>query len=188
MSRTYIAVHNKALLAEGDLHSVVRTVKQQQPDAEPYLFDLENGKRVDIDWRGDVEKVIAGLPVSLLPPVKKRGRPKLGVLSKEVTLLPEHWEWLAVQRGGASTTLRRLIDTAMTKTTPAQQRRIKQDQLYSMMRVFEDEAGFEAASRALYRLEEQAFLNAIAGWPQALQDIYKQKFSALMTSGNENHD
>ena len=148
MGDIYIAIHNKTLIAQGELPAVIRETVKQFPDAEPYLFKLDDGKRTDIDWRGDAEDVISRLPVSLMPQVKKRGRPKLGVKSKEVTLLPEHWEWLSLQRGGASTTLRKLIDAAMAQMTPEQARRIKQDQLYNMMRVFEDEAGFEAASRA----------------------------------------
>ena len=188
MSSTYIAIHNKSLIAQGELPAVIREALRQFPDAEPYLYKLDNGKRVDIDWRGDAEDVIQRLPASLLPPIKKRGRPKLGVISKEVTLLPEHWEWLSVQRGGASTTLRRLIDSAMSRMTPAQERRIKQDQLYSMMRVFEDEAGFEAASRALYRLDDTAFSSAISTWPVDLQAIYKDKFERLQNIGNNSDD
>ena len=188
MSNIYIAIHNKALIAQGELPAVIRETVKQFPDAEPYLFKLDDGKRTDIDWRGDAEEVISRLPASLMPPVKKRGRPKLGVKSKEVTLLPEHWEWLSLQRGGASTTLRKLIDAAMAQMTPEQARRIKQDQLYNMMRVFEDEAGFEAASRALYRLDETAFTQAIANWPQALQAIYRDKFISLTSTGKDTND
>ncbi|MDO6476114.1 DUF2239 family protein [Alteromonas sp. 1_MG-2023] len=188
MGDIYIAIHNKALIAQGELPAVIRETVKQFPGAEPYLFKLDDGKRTDIDWRGDAEDVISRLPASLMPQVKKRGRPKLGVKSKEVTLLPEHWEWLSLQRGGASTTLRKLIDAAMAQMTPEQERRIKQDQLYNMMRVFEDEAGFEAASRALYRLDETAFTQAIANWPQALQAIYKDKFTGLHSTGKDTND
>ena len=188
MSDIYIAIHNKTLIAQGELPAVIREAVTKFPDAEPYLFKLDDGKRTDIDWRGDAEDVISRLPASLMPQVKKRGRPKLGVKSKEVTLLPEHWEWLSLQRGGASTTLRKLIDAAMAQMTPEQARRIKQDQLYNMMRVFEDEAGFEAASRALYRLDETAFTQAIANWPQALQAIYKDKFTGLHSTGKDTND
>lgn len=188
MGDIYIAIHNKTLIAQGELPAVIRETVKQFPDAEPYLFKLDDGKRTDIDWRGDAEEVISRLPASLMPQAKKRGRPKLGVKSKEVTLLPEHWEWLSFQRGGASTTLRKLIDAAMAQMTPEQARRIKQDQLYNMMRVFEDEAGFEAASRALYRLDETAFTQAIANWPQALQAIYKDKFISLTSTGKDTND
>lgn len=188
MGDIYIAIHNKTLIAQGELPTVIREAVTKFPDAEPYLFKLDDGKRTDIDWRGDAEEVISRLPASLMPQVKKRGRPKLGVKSKEVTLLPEHWEWLSLQRGGASTTLRKLIDAAMAQMTPEQARRIKQDQLYNMMRVFEDEAGFEAASRALYRLDETAFTQAIANWPQALQAIYKDKFTGLHATGKDTND
>ena len=188
MNNTYIAVHNKSLVAQGDLPAVIRETIRQCANVEPYLYQLDNGKRLDIDWRGDAEDIIQRLPAALVPSAKKRGRPKLGVISKEVTLLPEHWEWLSVQRGGASTTIRRLIDSAMSSMTPAQERRIKQDQLYSMMRVFEDEAGFEAASRALYRLDEAAFSQAIGNWPESLQTIYQDKFNRLLSIGNDSHD
>lgn len=188
MGDIYIAIHNKTLIAQGELPAVIREAVTKFPDTEPYLFKLDDGKRTDIDWRGNAEEVISRLPVSLMPQVKKRGRPKLGVKSKEVTLLPEHWEWLSLQRGGASTTLRKLIDAAMAQMTPEQARRIKQDQLYNMMRVFEDEAGFEAASRALYRLDETAFTQAIANWPQALQAIYKDKFISLTSTGKDTND
>ncbi len=188
MGDIYITIHNKTLIAQGELPAVIRETVKQFPDAEPYLFKLDDGKRTDIDWRGDAEEVISRLPASLMPQVKKRGRPKLGVKSKEVTLLPEHWEWLSLQRGGASTTLRKLIDAAMAQMTPEQARRTKQDQLYNMMRVFEDEAGFEAASRALYRLDETAFTQAIANWPQALQAIYKDKFISLTSTGKDTND
>lgn len=188
MGDIYIAIHNKTLIAQGELPAVIRETVKQFPDAEPYLFKLDDGKRTDIDWRGDAEEVISRLPASLMPQAKKRGRPKLGVKSKEVTLLPEHWEWLSLQRGGASTTLRKLIDAVMAQMTPEQERRIKQDQLYNMMRVFEDEAGFEASSRALYRLDETAFTQAIANWPQALQAIYKDKFISLTSTGKDTND
>ncbi len=188
MGDIYIAIHNKTLIAQGELPAVIRETVKQFADAEPYLFKLDDGKRTDIDWRGDAEEVISRLPASLMPQAKKRGRPKLGVKSKEVTLLPEHWEWLSLQRGGASTTLRKLIDAAMAQMTPEQARRIKQDQLYNMMRVFEDEAGFEAASRALYQLDETAFTQAIANWPQALQAIYKDKFTGLHSTGKDTND
>ena len=86
MSSTYIAIHNKSLIAQGELPAVIREAQRQFPEAEPCLYKLDNGKRVDIDWRGDAEEVIKRLPAALVPPAKKRGRPKLGVISKEVTL------------------------------------------------------------------------------------------------------
>ncbi|NVK54346.1 MAG: DUF2239 family protein [Alteromonadaceae bacterium] len=183
MNKQYIAIYDKRLVAQGELATVVQIVKSQFPDSEPYLFEMDNGNRIDIDWSGDADQVIKNLPAALVPPAKKRGRPKLGVVSKEVTLLPEHWDWLAVQRGGASITLRRLIDAAMNTMTTAQQQRIKQDQLYRMMRVFEDDEGFEAASRAMYRLDGTSFKAAIANWNTDLAAIFLQKFNAIVSVG-----
>ncbi len=43
---------------------------------------------------------------------RSRGRPRLGIVAREVTLLPRHWDWLAEQPGGASVALRKLVEAA----------------------------------------------------------------------------
>ncbi|MET1254610.1 DUF2239 family protein [Aliikangiella maris] len=118
----------------------------------------------------------------------KRGRPKLGVQSKEVTLLPKHWEWLTSQRGGASVTLRRLIDQAIKNVTPEQVIQMKQNQLYNLLNLFADDAGFEEATRALYRNNKANFMQAIATWPKDLQQLIQEKFVAIhqLHSGKNN--
>ena len=180
MSKEYIAIYNKSLLWRGEIFALIREVKEHGLHIEPYVFEVENCKRVDIDWRGDVDQVIEKLPESLLPAPKKRGRPKLGVVSKEVTLLPRHWEWLSKQRGGASTTLRRLVDSAIKNMSPAEQLHMQQNQLYNLMTVFGDEPGFEEASRALYRNDYNAFLQAIANWPEGVKSFIVEKYTAMV--------
>ena len=49
---------------------------------------------------------------SQLPPPRGPGRPKLGVVAREITLLPRHWDWLAQQTGGASVAIRKLVEEA----------------------------------------------------------------------------
>ena len=61
----------------------------------------------------DVEAALDDLPEAGVDQAPRpRGRPKLGVVAREITLLPRHWEWLATQPGGASVALRKLVDAA----------------------------------------------------------------------------
>ncbi len=69
------------------------------------VFDNATGRSVDLDIRGSSEDQLARLvvagerqPAEEAAP-RGRGRPKLGVVAREVTLLPHHWEWLAAQPG-----------------------------------------------------------------------------------------
>lgn len=96
------------------------------------------------------------------------GRPKLGVVSREVSLLPRHWEWLATQRGGASAALRRLVDDARKADAgPANARQARDAAYHVMSQLAGDGANFEAASRALYagRYGEARALVLGSGWP-----------------------
>lgn len=178
MTTEYIAIHDKALIARGDLETVVRKTKAVGAEVEPYVLEWETCKRIELNWHGDVQAVIEGLPKPG-PTTTKRGRPKLGVVSKEVTLLPRHWEWLATQRGGASVTLRRLVDHAMKNITIEEQITLKQNQLYALMSIFADEVNFEEATRALYRLESDSFHKTISSWPEDIQALINEKFISI---------
>jgi hypothetical protein len=149
---------------------------------EPIVFALDNCKRIEFSWYGDADTVLANAHNLLKPEQEKttkRGRPKLGVTSKEVTLLPRHWEWLATQRGGASVTLRRLVDHAIKNASPEELITVKQNQLHALMSVLADEPGFEEATRALYRNSKVSFVQAIADWPQDFQQLVMEKFDAI---------
>ncbi|WP_418514556.1 DUF2239 family protein [Deinococcus sp. RM] len=127
-------------------------------------FDDRTGRGVDFDLSGTLHEVLA----RHLPPEPRSGpgRPKLGVVSREVSLLPRHWEWLERQRGGASAALRRLIDEAR-KADPDGERRAQAqaaaDRFLGAMGG--DLPGFEAATRALYAGQRAAFEAALAAWP-----------------------
>ena len=120
----YTSFAEAVIIASGALSDVVRQAKakiDQAPDAEVLVFDNLTGKTVDIDYRGTPDEVIkwvvavygSNLPAaSAVEEPRGPGRPKLGVVAREVTLLPRHWEWLATQSGGASAALRRLVDEA----------------------------------------------------------------------------
>ncbi|AFK62001.1 hypothetical protein TKWG_07975 [Advenella kashmirensis WT001] len=98
--------------------------------------------------------------------VRRRGRPKLGVISREVTLLPRHWEWLAAQPGGASVALRKLVESARLSNTDRDSRRKAQERAYHfMLALGGDLPGYEEATRALFADDAEALKTHIAGWP-----------------------
>lgn len=188
MNTEYLAIHDNQLIARGDLPTIVRQTKALGSDIEPVVLEFDTCTRIDFSWHGDEQTVLDGLPKSTEEASGKRGRPKLGVKSKEVTLLPRHWEWLATQRGGASVTLRRLVDQAMKNVTLEDRIKIKQNQLYSLMALLSDEAGFEEAARALYRNSKVSFEQATASWPEGLRALILEKFNAIGDLHQGNHD
>ena len=118
------------------------------------IFDRQTGRVVDIDPR--------------FPPsaenVPKAGRPKLGVVPREITLLPKHWDWLATQPGGASVALRKLVEDA--SRNPKAQMRQKRDAAYRFATALVGNApGYEEAMRALYAGQKDEFAAHIEAWP-----------------------
>jgi hypothetical protein len=110
------------LLASGPLAEVAIAIKiATGAIADPIvIFDNATGKSLDIDLRGSHREVVARLPqpTTIEPETdapaepRGRGRPKLGVVAREITLLPRHWDWLGAQPGGASVALRKLVENA----------------------------------------------------------------------------
>src|SRR5262249_23923066 len=115
---------------------------------------------------GDVPALIPGDAGSDGEQPRKPGRPKLGVVAREVTLLPRHWEWLASQPGGASVALRKLVDEARKRRAGEDMRRSSQEAAFRFMSAMAgDEPGFEEANRALFAGSIERFRNSIATWP-----------------------
>lgn len=171
---TYTAFLKGQRLATGPLHEVAVAVlraQQSQPDENPLVFNNATGQSADLDLRGDEEAVAARYTrAAAAQPPKGRGRPKLGVTAREVTLLPEHWDWLAAQAGGASVALRKLVHEARRKDSGADQVRQARDRAYNAMSTLAgDLAGFEEAARALFAGDQQRLLAQIAAWPQDIQ-------------------
>lgn len=183
MPTEYVAIHDKRVVARGDLETIVRKTKAIDASIEPIVLALDTCKRIEFSWHGDAETVLGNLPAPSAPAdsaaTRKRGRPKLGVTAKEVTLLPRHWEWLASQRGGASVTLRRLVDQAIKNASPEERISVLQNQLYSLMSILADEPGFEEATRALYRNSRVSFEAAIQSWPDDFKALVMEKFEAI---------
>jgi uncharacterized protein len=159
------------LLASGPLGDVALAVRDATGAgvASPVLvFDDADGRVVDLDLRGTRADLLDRLRAPSLPAAasRGRGRPSLGVIAREVTLLPRHWEWLAAQPGGASVALRKLVEEARRSGVPRQQARAAQEKAYRFMATMAgDMPGFEEAARALFADDRAQFDRQIAGWP-----------------------
>lgn len=175
MSQTYTAFIGAARLAAGDLETVALAAHAAQDrQAEmPIVFEDASGNVVDLDLRGDAEDVARRLRPTLFEaePPRGRGRPKLGVTAREITLLPKHWAWLQEQPGGASAALRRLVEKAQQENADADQRRKAQTAAYRVMHALAGHlSGYEEALRALYAGEPKRFESQMAGWPADISD------------------
>jgi hypothetical protein len=181
-SAGYIAFEGERRIASGDLHAVARAAKQtldQHKDASVLIFDDATSEPVDLDFRGSVEDVVARLPASNdvasaepeLPASRGPGRPKLGVVAREVTLLPRHWEWLAQQAGGASVAIRKLVEEARRGGDDKDRIRRAQEAAYRFMSAMAgNKPHFEEAARALFAPDLVRFQALIAGWPTDIRD------------------
>ncbi len=174
----YSAFCGPRLLRTGSLRDVVTTAFPFSANLEAPLliFDHSTGLQLDFDWRGSAEEVLARLQP---PPVKTGpGRPKLGVVSTEVTLLPRHWDWLNAQPTRASGTLRRLVEEAMSRQAgdPKRQREILGKILWSLAG---NEAGFEEACRALYSGDLDRLKVLTSDWTADLPSFVKGWVEAL---------
>ncbi len=168
-----IAFAGPNMLAFGPLREVAASVKQQL-DADPNLSVLvlhgETSQPIELDLRGSVADVVARLEPVELPSARKVGRPKLGVAAREVTLLPRHWDWLARQPGGASVTLRKLVEAARRETEGAGTITEGRDALYRFMAAVSGNApDYDEVSRALFAGQKARFLSLIANWPNDVQ-------------------
>lgn len=154
-------------VAHGTYDEVARALAQVDLSAGGLLvFDDATGAQVDYPWPPGYPASPAPAPTSVVaaPAV---GRPRLGVVAREVTLLPRHWEWLAQQSGGASAALRRLVDEARRTQAGRDAQRLATERAYRFMSAIAGGLpGFEEASRALFAHDAAAFAERVAGWPQ----------------------
>ncbi|MBN8801581.1 MAG: DUF2239 family protein [Stenotrophomonas acidaminiphila] len=167
----------RRLLVRGELRDVVREAVARAgtgADGRPLLLlDDRSGQSVDLDLRGDVAQVLERLRARFppadaagVPATRERGRPRLGVVAREVTLLPRHWEWLAAQPGGASAALRRLVEQARRADDGAGDLRQRREAQYqAMLALAGDLPGFEEASRALFAGDTAALAMHFRQWP-----------------------
>lgn len=175
------------LIARGMLTDIVRAAKARldtEPNASLQIFDAEDSRPVEVDFRGTAEDVLARLAPSAPATPRSPGRPKLGVVAREVTLLPRHWEWLAAQPGGASATLRKLVENARRDTSGDSARRVAQESAYRFAAAMSgNETGFEEAIRALYAGDAERFEQTIATWPADVRDHARELAASAFGSG-----
>jgi hypothetical protein len=165
-------------VASGSLEEVALAVKRhlhEHPSASPLIFSDATARPIDLDLRGSDEAVLQRLddhPVhGARPPARSAGRPKLGVVAREVTLLPRHWDWLASQPGGASVALRRLVDEARHANPVAERVREAREATYRFMTAIAgNQPGYEEAIRALFAGDGARYHGLIAGWPSDVRD------------------
>jgi hypothetical protein len=148
-NETFTAFLGPERIAQGSRAELETTLAPHGPHPAGLLvFSDATGHQTDLDLSGTVTPT--------------RGRPRLGVRAREVTLLPRHWSWLAEQRGGASAALRRLVAEAMRGSEGGP----SPDRAYRFLTAIAgDLPGYEAAIRALYAGDAPAFRTAMTGWP-----------------------
>jgi hypothetical protein len=198
---TYTAFAGNRLIASADLRTVVLRTKERIDggEIEPILiFEDQTGRQVDFDFRGTPDEVLARLGSHpLFAPNEPRavakngpqrigpGRPRLGVVCREVSLLPRHWEWLNEQPGGASATLRRLIDEQRKRGNAQNSARLAREAAGKFMWAMAGNLpGFEEASRALYAQDYEHLGYLIREWPSDIRQHVEWLAAAAAALGD----
>ncbi|MCK1409314.1 DUF2239 family protein [Bradyrhizobium sp. 76] len=190
MQKTFTAFQGHRRLVSGPAGEVALVIKRmaERPDEPIVVFEDATGRSIDFDLRGGDREVLARLAKLVPPPVEEtaspseprgRGRPRLGVVAREVTLLPRHWEWLSAQPGGASVALRKLVEEARRASGDKDRERQARDAAYHFMSTMAGNLPqFEEASRALFADDRRRFTGLIADWPADIRDhIVKLAYS-----------
>ena len=181
MTENFTAFEGQRCLVSGPITEVALAIKGvTRPAASPIaIFSDSTGRPIDLDLRGSNADVLSRLaatsPATAEEPVSNeprgRGRPKLGVVAREVTLLPRHWEWLSAQPGGASVVLRKLVDEARKANGDRDRHRAARDAAYHFISAMAGNLeNFEEASRALFADDRRRFTSLIAPWPVDIRD------------------
>ncbi|HBJ70523.1 MULTISPECIES: DUF2239 family protein [Alcaligenes] len=181
---TYTSFMGHRRIASGPMLTNVLAVKkvlESRVNDPVLIFDDVTGRFVDVNTQGTDEELAQRYAPVDAPEVeveqteeeapRGRGRPKLGVVPREVTLLPRHWDWLATQPGGASVALRKLVEEARRASAAKDQRRQAQERAYNFMTAIGgDLPGFEEAMRALFADELERFKTLLADWPEDVRE------------------
>ena len=175
--QTLVAFRGCRLVARGTVEAIVARLHplSSAAQADLRLLDETTGRAVDFDWRGEADEIVARAKAQLAG--RGKGRPRLGVESREITLLPRQWAWLDAQGRSASATLRSLVDQAMGQ---AGQSRADIDALYWQMSALAgDLPGFEEATRRLYASDWVAAESIFRDWPEDLRSYFIERLHAV---------
>lgn len=165
----YTVFQGMSRVAVGTPAEVAAFLQDKPQGGEFLVFDDVTGRQTDFDLRGTREEISARYTEAA---VRGRGRPRLGVVAKEVTLLPRHWDWLSAQPGGASVALRKLVDQARRENGDRERVRESQESAYRFLSaVAGNLPGFEEATRALFACDRRGFSERIADWPADVRDF-----------------
>ena len=193
---TFIAFDGKTCIARGPLPDVALRIQAAQaanPHAQVLVLDASSSELIDFDHRGTPAEMLdklAGAHPGLMgdgpaatAPKAGPGRPRLGVVAREVTLLPRHWDWLGSQPGGASVALRKLVDQARRDNQTQDSVRQAQEASYRFMVALAGELdGFEEASRALFAGQQARFAELLQPWPQDVRTHLLQLAAPAFTA------
>ena len=185
----FVAFNGMHRLASGTFAEVATRIKDLLDSGLPQsilLFDAQTSELREVDTRGSLADAAqryaspddAALTADAASAVmaaadgpRTRGRPKLGVVAREVTLLPRHWDWLASQPGGASVALRKLVEEARRANAGRDTARKSRDAAYKFMSAIGSSlASFEEASRALFAGDRSRFETLLASWPSDVRE------------------
>ncbi|WP_322068244.1 DUF2239 family protein [Paraburkholderia bannensis] len=190
------------LIARGtplDVALAVKAALDKGEAASVLVFDDRDATQVEFDLRGRPADVAARLAADAawqaqaasetsqdaadekadeeadVDAPRGRGRPKLGVVAREVTLLPRHWDWLAAQPGGASVVLRKLVETARHASEAKDRVRTSREAVHRFMTALAGNLpGYEEALRALYAGERARFEAWSVDWPEGVRDYVRE--------------
>lgn len=196
-NQKFTAFLEKTCIARGPIESVVTAAKElldQGKTSRIAIFSDDTGETIEIDFRGTLNDVLSRLTHHPMLPtqiqnepvensMRRPGRPKLGVISREVSLLPRHWDWLAKQSGGASNALRRLVEEARKKNEiQDRQREIESAVHRFMWDMAGNEPHFEDVTRAFYVRDFQTMGTLMKDWPTDVRVHIKRLVQRLAPS------
>jgi hypothetical protein len=169
--RTYTSFAGVRRIVSADLKTMLLQTKEyldRDGGDSVLIFEDQTGRQVDFDFRGAPQEVVDRVESSKARPGP--GRPKLGVISREVSLLPRHWEWLEQQPQGISAALRRLVDEARKREPGKERARLAREAASRFMWAMAGNLpDFEEASRALFAQDQGRFEGLIRDWPEDIR-------------------
>lgn len=190
LAASYTAFEGYRRIKTGSLLDVAHATKQvldRGATGPVMVFHDATSRQAELDFRGTIDDVVARIapePVLVgsagqvmetasdddVAP-RGRGRPKLGVVAREVTLLPRHWDWLNSQPGGASVALRKLVDEARRRNEARDRVRSVQETVDRFLFVMAgDLPGYEDALRAFYAKDQMRFETFVTAWPEDVRN------------------
>lgn len=191
-----IAFEGNRRIAAGSLADVAVAVRKRAGKAtheDIQVFDYASGKNLSLNLSGSEKDIraryasappaIAATPDEPPPGPRGPGRPKLGVVPREVTLLPRHWDWLNAQPGGASVALRKLVEEARKTRGQTDTLRARQEAAYRFISAIAgDWRNYEESTRALFAGDADRFRDMTESWPADVRDHARFLASAAFSS------